>query len=115
MGIVVLTAFTMMAFAANSLLCRAALGGNLIDPVSFTCLRLVSGALALFPIARAVSEPAGSKRATGSWASGITMFLYAIAFSLAFVSLNTGTGALILFGTVQVTMIGTAPYSIAQS
>ena len=56
MTVVILTAFTLIAFAANSLLCRMALGGNLIDPVSFTTLRLVGGALALISLSRLVGE-----------------------------------------------------------
>ena len=99
MKLFLLTAFTLVAFAANSFLCRAALGDNLIDPVSFTTIRLLGGALALLPFAR---------RRSGSWVSGVVLFAYAITFSLAYVSLTTGMGALILFGTVQVTMIGTA-------
>ena len=108
MTVVIFTAFTLVAFAANSLLCRMALGGSLIDPVSFTTLRLVSGALALFPIARLIGESSPSQRTVGSWWSGFALFAYAAAFSLAYVSLNTGMGALILFGSVQVTMLGAA-------
>jgi len=102
--LIAVTAFTLIAFAANSLLCRMALGGELIDPVSFTTLRLGSGALALIPISRLLG---GSQKpqASGSWGSGIALFAYAIAFSLAYLSLTTATGALILFGAVQVTML----------
>ena len=84
----ILTAFTLIAFAANSLLCRMALGGELIDPVSFTTLRLVSGAIILVPISRfaAESPPAfsrqGPERHAGSWGSGLALFVYAIASSL---------------------------------
>ena len=106
--IVILTAFTLVAFAANSLLCRMTLGGHLIDPVSFTTLRLVSGALALIPISRLVGESKTPQKTKGSWVSGFALFAYAAAFSLAYVSLSTGMGALILFGSVQVTMIGAA-------
>jgi drug/metabolite transporter (DMT)-like permease len=108
MIVVILTAFTLVAFAANSLLCRMALGEHLIDPVSFTTFRLVSGALALIPIFRLVGESKKPQNTKGSWGSGFTLFAYAAAFSLAYVSLNTGMGALILFGSVQVTMIGVA-------
>jgi drug/metabolite transporter (DMT)-like permease len=104
--IVVLTIFTLMAFAANSLLCRMALGGNLIDPVSFTTVRLASGALALIPLSRLLAGSEDRQKAEGgSWGSGIALFAYAAAFSLAYVSLSTGMGALILFPSVQVTMI----------
>lgn len=108
MRVVSLTVFTLLAFAANSLLCRMALGGHLIDPVSFTALRLASGALALILIVRAMGEPARTQGAAGSWGSGFALFAYAIAFSLAYVSLDAGVGALILFGAVQLTMIGSA-------
>ena len=108
MIVVVLTAFTLVAFAANSLLCRMALGGGLIDPVSFTTLRLVSGALALIPISRLPGECERPQKTKGSWGSAFALFTYAAAVSLAYVSLSTGVGALILFGSVQVTMIGAA-------
>ncbi len=108
MTVVLLTAFTLVAFAANSLLCRMALGEGLIDPLSFTAIRLVSGALALIPLARLVAESKPSRAAAGSWGSGLALFAYAAAFSLAYVSLGAGVGALILFGSVQVTMLGAA-------
>jgi drug/metabolite transporter (DMT)-like permease len=102
-----ITAFTLIAFAANSLLCRMALGGKLIDPVSFTAIRLVSGAAALVLLAawRSSSRVA---RTGGSWGSGLALFAYALGFSLAYVTLSTGMGALILFGAVQMTMLGSA-------
>lgn len=108
MTTVILTVFTLVAFAANSLLCRTALGGHLIDPLSFTAIRLVSGALALIPIARLAAESKPPHRTTGSWGSGFALFAYAAAFSLAYVTLGAGMGALILFGSVQVTMLGAA-------
>lgn len=108
MNVVIITAFTLVAFAANSLLCRMALGGQLIDPVSFTSIRLVSGALALVLVVRLSGESNKPQQAKGSWGSGFALFAYAAAFSLAYVSLSTGMGALILFGSVQVTMIGVA-------
>ncbi len=108
MIIAVLTAFTLIAFAANSLLCRMALGGDLIDPVSFTSFRLVSGALALSIISRVLPSPTAPRSPGGSWGSGFALFAYAAAFSLAYESLSTGMGALILFGSVQVTMIAAA-------
>ena len=104
----ILTAFTLIAFAANSLLCRMALGGGLVDPLSFTALRLVSGALALVTIARVVADSEAPRSTRGSWGSAFALFTYAAAFSLAYQSLSTGMGALILFGSVQVTMIGAA-------
>ena len=108
MPIVLVTTFTLIAFAANSLLCRVALGGKLIDPVTFTTLRLISGALALAVISHGFPETEAPEKRRGAWGSGLALFAYAAAFSLAYVSLSAGTGALILFGTVQVTMIGAA-------
>ncbi len=101
-----LTALTLLAFAANSLLCRMALGAHLIDPVSFATLRLLSGALILFPLSRLTGSPSKTN-SEGSWTSGLALFVYALAFSLAYISLHAGVGALILFGAVQATMIGT--------
>jgi drug/metabolite transporter (DMT)-like permease len=97
---------TLVAFAANSLLCRMALAPDLIDPVAFTVIRLGSGVAVLLPLSALISEPRPSGRSAGSWRSSFALFLYAMAFSLAYVSLETGMGALILFGSVQATMIG---------
>ena len=97
-----------MAFAGNSLLARTALGQGLIDPGTFTILRLASGALALLPLSRLFGKAETSRLAGSSWGSGFTLFVYAFAFSLAYVSVSAGTGALLLFGSVQVTMIGAA-------
>jgi drug/metabolite transporter (DMT)-like permease len=83
-----------------------ALAAELIDPVAFTALRLGSGVFILIPLAALSSEPRPAGHTAGSWGSGVALFVYAMAFSLAYVSLETGTGALILFGSVQVTMIG---------
>ena len=110
------TAVSLVAFAANSLLARAALGERLIDPVSFTAVRLASGAAGLWLVSRLLR---GSRSAVdsggsgvfgvfgvfGSWPSAVALFVYAIAFSWAYLSLSAGTGALVLFGAVQVTMI----------
>lgn len=102
----ILTAVTLAAFAANSLLCRMALGAELIDPVSFTSVRLASGAAVLLLLSRLHKGPATAPEDRGSWASGVALFVYALAFSLSYVTLETGMGALLLFGTVQATMIG---------
>lgn len=104
--VALLTAITLVAFAANSLLCRMALAPDLIDPVTFTAIRLGSGVAVLIPLAAAMSEPRQDGQSAGSWRSGVALFVYAMAFSLAYVSLETGMGALILFGSVQATMIG---------
>ncbi|MGH8401545.1 MAG: DMT family transporter, partial [Gammaproteobacteria bacterium] len=97
-----LTAFAMTAFAANSILCRLALAHTRIDPASFTSIRLVSGALTLWLIVRVQSK---HKVSGGNWLSAGALFLYAAAFSFAYISLPAGIGALLLFGAVQVTMI----------
>ena len=83
-----------------------ALAPDLIDPVTFTLIRLGSGVAVLIPLAAAMSEPRPTRQRAGSWRSGLALFVYAMAFSLAYVSLETGMGALILFGSVQATMIG---------
>lgn len=100
---VLLTAAAMVAFAGNSVLCRVALGQGLIDAASFTTVRTTSGAiiLALILLTR------GRFRAPGfsDWCSAAMLFCYMVCFSFAYLSLSTGTGALILFGSVQMTMI----------
>ncbi len=92
----------MLAFAGNSLLCRAALKHTAIDPATFTTVRMLSGAIALWLIA---SMRAGTRVTGGSWRSALALFAYAGAFSFAYVELSAGTGALLLFGAVQATMI----------
>jgi drug/metabolite transporter (DMT)-like permease len=101
-----LTAVTLVAFAANSVLCRIALKAELIDPIAFTQLRLGAGALALLPflIASGRARVPGFMR-TG-WRPALVLFVYAIPFSLAYVALDAGVGALILFGSVQIAMLG---------
>ena len=101
---ILLTTLTMIAFASNSLLNRLALGQHTIDAVSYTTIRLTTGAVTLFLIA-SLQKKSGEKTLRGSWLSAALLFLYAITFSFAYLSLRTGTGALILFGTVQVTML----------
>jgi drug/metabolite transporter (DMT)-like permease len=99
-----LTAVTMCAFAANSLLARMALGPAAADPAGFTAVRLVCGALTLWALV-VISQRRRKPGRPGSWQSGWWLFLYAASFSYAYVSLSTGTGALILFAAVQLTMI----------
>lgn len=96
------TLFAMAAFAANSLLCRLALKHSAIDPASFTLIRIVAGAVTLWCIVRLRS---GTARPGGDWPSALALFVYAAAFSLAYVNLTTATGALLLFGAVQATMM----------
>jgi drug/metabolite transporter (DMT)-like permease len=104
--------FTLIAFAANSVLGRAALGQAAIDPITFTAVRLVSGALALTSLASIAGFTTGARtRAGGSWISAAWLLIYAFPFSLAYASLTTATGALVLFGAVQVTMLGAALWS----
>jgi drug/metabolite transporter (DMT)-like permease len=100
----VLTSLALAAFAANSLLCRLALHDGNMDPVGFTVIRLASAALALFILTRIRRDGARPTR-SGDWISAFWLFLYAITFSCAYVQLETGTGALLAFGAVQVTMI----------
>lgn len=108
-----LTALAMAAFASNSILCRKGLGAGAIDPASYTAIRLASGAVVLSIVYAAArsrapvgdrpdSKPAGTAVA---FAAAAALLLYAIAFSYAYIGLKSGTGALILFGSVQATMI----------
>ena len=94
----------MAAFAANSILCRLALASESIDPAGFTLLRLASGAATLWALT-ALRSAGPPRRPAGSWGSAAALFVYAAGFSLAYVSLSAGTGALILFAAVQATMI----------
>jgi len=100
-----LTALSMIAFAGNSLLCRQALKQTAIDAASFTLVRIVSGAVCLWII---VQLRKGPSRSAGSWPSALALFAYAALFSFAYLQLTAGTGALLLFGAVQATMIGWA-------
>lgn len=121
------TVAALIGFAANSLLCRMALGSQAIDAWSFTCIRLGSGAVTLFLLvrirawratrrsdtvdveseaSRAESSSRAARPTGGSWGSAAALFTYASAFSLAYFRLNTGVGALVLFACVQATMIG---------
>ncbi|MFZ5863054.1 MAG: DMT family transporter [Nitrospirota bacterium] len=93
-----------MAFTANSVLCRLALGNGAIDAASFTGIRLTAGAATLWLLVRVVNR-VNDTRPRGDWASATALFLYAIGFSFAYLSLSAGTGALVLFGAVQTTMI----------
>lgn len=123
--IFVLTLLAMIAFASNSLFCRAALKQTSIDPASFTLIRILSGAVALWLILQSrrklivdgtasplVDGPPNSSPVTrhsslraGTWLSALALFIYAAGFSFAYVNLAAGTGALLLFGAVQATMI----------
>jgi drug/metabolite transporter (DMT)-like permease len=102
MRVVILTLLAMVAFASNSLLCRLALRQTTIDAASFTLIRLLSGVIALWLIV--ITRKPGRPTA-GNWTSALALFAYAAAFSFAYISLSVGTGALLLFGMVQATMI----------
>ncbi len=104
-----LTAFALTAFSFNSILCRMALAAGEIDPASFTTVRLVSGAVVLAALVLA-SRKTLSAAKSGNWFSAFFLFAYAVAFSFAYLGLTTATGALILFGCVQLTMFGVSLY-----
>ena len=105
--------FALLAFAGNSVLCRLALGQGLIDASSFTSLRLLSGVVTLIVISLVLNRGSGTvvirqltkQNTTKTWLASLMLFVYAATFSYAYISLDTGTGALILFGMVQLSMI----------
>ena len=108
--LVFLVSTAMLAFAGNSLLCRMALRHTAIDAASFTAIRLLSGACMLWLVVRlnrgkTESHPAG-RPLPGNWLSACALFVYAAGFSFAYVSMSAATGALLLFGSVQASMIG---------
>ena len=105
-SVAVLTLVAMTAFAANSLLCRLALRGAHADPASFTSLRIVSGALVLWLLLGLKGGLRGAEILRGgNWISAAALFVYAAAFSFAYLELGVGVGALLLFGAVQATML----------
>jgi drug/metabolite transporter (DMT)-like permease len=97
-----LTALAMLAFAGNSLLCRLALRETDIDAASFTSLRILAGALTLWLLLRV---RVANRISAGSWPAATALFVYAAGFSFAYIHLDTGAGALILFGAVQLSML----------
>ena len=99
----ILMVLAMTAFAGNSVLCRLALKDNSIDALSFTTIRIVSGALFLWLLVYLLQQQTHSR---GNWFSSTALFIYAAGFSIAYVTLDTGVGALLLFSAVQITMIG---------
>ncbi|BFM09939.1 DMT family transporter [Simiduia litorea] len=112
--ILLMTALALCFFAANSVLCRMALGEGNSDPFGFTIIRLVSGALTLFILFAVLQRRSRIKpkvnmwqsiAGEGTWWGGLSLFIYALCFSWAYVELETGTGALLLFGAVQLTLI----------
>ena len=115
------TTLALLAFAGNSVLCRLALGDESIDAASFTSIRLLSGIATLILIvvvSRKDNQTATLLKTSGSWLASLMLFIYAAAFSFAYISLDTATGALILFASVQFTMIfislisGNRPHSL---
>jgi drug/metabolite transporter (DMT)-like permease len=107
MKVLLYTAFALTAFAFNSILCRMALGKDEIDAASFTTVRLAAGAVTLAMISASMGKTKSVWK-DGHWASAFFLFAYAICFSFAYLGLTTGTGALILFGSVQLTMVAAA-------
>jgi drug/metabolite transporter (DMT)-like permease len=110
-----LTTLALLAFAGNSLLCRLALKGTTIDAASFTIARVAAAAVVLWVIvmARRQRERASGRDGalSGNWLSALALFCYAAAFSFAYMRLSAGTGALLLFGSVQATMTGYGLYA----
>lgn len=104
MNVISYTLIALLAFAGNSILCRIALGENLIDASSFTAVRLLSGAIVLAIILYCRKAKQSGVR-KGNWLGAAMLFIYAVTFSFAYIELETGTGALVLFGFVQITMI----------
>ena len=105
MKAVLLTAISLLAFAGNSILCRIALGNNEIDAANFTSIRLLSGIISLILLYKLLNKD-HQTISKGSWQASFMLFVYAIAFSYAYLTLETGTGALILFASVQMTLLG---------
>lgn len=104
MKTILLTLFALVAFAGNSVLCRYALKDDMVDASSFTAIRLISGAIFLITLLLIKGRGRVDWKA-GSWSSSLFLFIYTVAFSFAYINLDTGVGALILFGFVQVTMV----------
>ncbi len=102
-----LTVLALIAFAGNSLLCRLALKETAIDAASFTTVRMLSATLVLGLL---IGFKPGVYRSNGNWPSALALFAYAAGFSFAYIHLSAGTGALLLFGAVQATMIGVGIY-----
>ncbi len=97
-----LTLFAILAFAGNSLLCRLALKQTAIDPTTFVAIRIVSGAVMLWLVLALRRQ---SPRLEGTWAGALALLAYALAFSYAYTQIPAGTGALLLFGAIQISMI----------
>ena len=108
MRIIILTGTAMLAFAANSVLARLALSDGAIDAASYTGIRLLAGAMLLYLLLLWGPRTSGARMMGGSWAGAAALLGYAIAFSVAYLMLGAGLGALILFASVQMSMLGWA-------
>lgn len=104
MWLVMLTTLTLIAFAANTILCRMALATTQIDASTFTAVRIGSGALTLMLLVM-LFRPRGQRFGDGNWRGAVCLLLYAITFSWAYRTIDSGPGALILFAAVQITML----------
>lgn len=104
------TALALTAFAANSVLCRLAIGSEAIDPNSFTIIRLLSGIVMLWFLVMLTMRSSVHK-SKGNWLAAFMLFIYAASFSFAYTLLDTGVGALVLFGTVQITVVVVSLYA----
>lgn len=102
MRTVLFTCIAMLAFAGNSILCRLALKNTEIDAASFSLIRLISGALGLWLL---LALRQRGNRSTGSWSGALALSIYVVAFTFAYIQLDTGVGALLLFGAVQLGML----------
>jgi len=107
---IISTLVALIAFASNSVLCRLALKEDTIDASGFTIVRLLSGCVVLMVILKFTNKKNNSSP-KGNWIAPVMLFLYAVTFSFAYISLDTGTGALILFGSVQITIVLIAHFS----
>lgn len=105
---IALTATAMVAFAANSILARLALADGAIDDMGYTGWRLASGALVLALLSQIVGRRPGVPAVAGSWAQAAALFVYALAFSIAYLWLGAAVGAIVLFGAVQFGMMARA-------
>ena len=106
MRTILLSTLAMFAFAANSILCRLALGAGDIDAASYATVRVLAGAVTLAAIVLATSG--GKPPRDADWRMAVALYLYMVCFSFAYLTLSAGTGALILFGAVQLTMFARA-------
>lgn len=115
MTTIIFTSLALVAFAGNSVLCRLALADNQIDAASFTAIRLLAGILVLSILVKLANTRQRQVKPTSkkvkSWLGAIALFIYALSFSFAYIQLNTGTGALVLFAAVQISMLLYAIYS----